>query len=165
MNGVTRDYTGRQVDLEDLQTIASPHAGEEEMSITSTLGTSRRVAGVQKAVQRYVALLLTPTSSVPFPLYNNNILLDELRAGHVSNTGYLRHLFNMASSAALDTMRKDDYNTTRFGDQPDDERIATVTMSNATVDYETSTLSLSLVIRTEAGSDYSYTVPVSTRQE
>ena len=112
-----------------------------------------------------MALLLTPTSSVPFPLYSNNILLDELRAGHVSNTGYLRHLFNMASSAALDTMRKDDYNTTRFGDQPDDERIATVTMSNATVDYETSTLSLSLVIRTEAGSDYSYTVPVSTRQE
>lgn len=161
MNGVTRDYTGRQVDLECLQTIADP-VGVTEMSLTATKGVPRRVAGIQKAIQRYVTLLLTPSSSVPFPVESDNILLDALRAGTVSNAGYLRHLFNLASAVALDIIRRDDYNTRKFGDQRDDERIASVELDGLTVDYATSTLGLSLVFRTEAGSDYAYILPVST---
>ena len=161
MNGVTRDYTGRQADLECLQTIVEP-VGVTELSLTAVSGTSRRVTGVQKAVQRYVTLLLTPSSSVPFPLEADNLLLDALRAGTVSNTGCLRHLFNVASAVALDIIRRDDYNTQRFGDQEADERIASVVLDGLTVDYDTSTLGLSLVFRTEAGSDYTYVLPVST---
>ena len=161
MTGVTRDYTGRQVDLECLQTIGEPE-GMTELSMTATSGTSRRVTGMQKAIQRYVTLLLTPSSSVPFPVENDNMLLDALRAGTVSNMGYLRHLFNMASAVALDIIRRDDYNTQLFGEQADDERIAAVELDGMTVDYETSTLGLSLVFRTAAGSDYAYVLPVST---
>lgn len=161
MNGVTRDYTGRQVDLECLQTIAEP-TGVSELSLTATKGESRRVTGMQKAIQRYVTLLLTPSSSVPFPEEGGNELLDALRAGTVSNTGYLRHLFNVASSVALDIIRRDDYNTQMFGDQTDDERIAAVELDGVTIDYATSTLGLSLIFRTEAGSDYAYVLPVST---
>lgn len=161
MNGVTRDYTGRQVDLECLQTIVEP-VGVSELSLTATRGESRRVTGVQKAIQRYVTLLLTPSSSVPFAEDAGNELLDALRAGVVSNTGYLRHLFNVANAVALDIIRRDDYNTQMFGDQVDDERIAAVELDGVTVDYATSTLGLSLVFRTEAGSDYSYVLPVST---
>jgi len=161
MNGVTRDYTDRQVDLECLQTIAEP-AGVTELSLTVANGTSRRVAGMQKSIQRYVTLLLTPSSSVPFPMEADNLLVDALRAGTVSNAGYLRHLFNMANAVALDIIRRDDYNTQQFGDQRDDERIASVELDGVTVDYETSTLGLSLVFRTEAGSDYAYVLPVST---
>jgi len=161
MNGTTRDYTDRQVDLEFLQTIVEP-VGVTELSLTAAKGTSRRVTGMQKAIQRYVALLLTPSSSVPFPAEEDNLLLDALKAGTVSNTGYLRHLFNMANAVALDIIRRDDYNTQRFGDQRDDERIAAVELAGVTVDYETSTLGLSLVFRTEAGSDYAYVLPVST---
>lgn len=164
MNGTTRDYTGRQTDLEFLQTVVNP-AGTIEMSITATSGTSRRVAGVQKAVQRYVSLLLTPSASVPFPSASGNTLLAELSAGRVSDMGYLRHLFNMASSAAIDAMKKEDYNTTLYGDQAADERIAKVELSGMTIDYPTSTLGLSLTFRTEAGEDYAYVVPVSTRQD
>lgn len=163
MNGVTRDYTDRQTDLECLQTISEP-AGVTEMSFTATRGTSRRVTGIQKAIQRYVTLLLTPSSSVPFPYGRDNLLLDALRAGTVSNAGYLRHLFNLANTVALDIIRRDDYNTKMFGDQRDDERIASVELDGLTVDYTTSTLGLSLVFRTEAGSDYAYTLPVSTSQ-
>lgn len=161
MTSVTRDYMGRQVDLECLQTIVEP-AGVTELSLTATKGDTRRVTGMQKAVQRYVTLLLTPSSSVPFPQELDNIMLDALRAGTVSNMGYLRHLFNMANAVALDIIRRDDYNTQVFGDQAADERIASVELDGATVDYATSTLGLSLVFRTEAGSDYAYVLPVST---
>lgn len=164
MKGISRDYTDRQVDLEFLQT-GTGAPGIVELSASATRDLARRVTGVQKAVQRYVALLLTPSSSVPFPFSVTNSLLDELRAGTVSDTGYLRHLFNMANSAALDTIRRDDYNTDRFGAQRDDERIESVELAGLTVDYATSTLGLSLVVRTAAGSDYAYVVPVSTRQE
>lgn len=163
MTGVTRDYTGRQMDLECLQTVVEP-TGVIEMSPTAVMGDSRRVAGVQKAIQRYVALLLTPSSSVPFPDAEGNMLMDALRSGTVSNLGYLRHLFNVANAVALDIMRKDDYNIERFGEQPDDERVESVTLSGMTIDYATSTLGLSLTFRTAAGSDYAYTLPVSTRR-
>jgi len=161
MTGVTRDYTGRQVDLECLQTIGEP-AGVTELSLTAVDGTSRRVTGMQKVIQRYVTLLLTPSSSVPFPDEDDNMLLDALRAGTVSNMGYLRHLFNTASAVALDIIRRDDYNTQMFGDTVDDERITSVELDGITVDYATSTLGLSLVFRTAAGSDYAYVLPVST---
>jgi len=52
----------------------------------------------------------------------------------------------------------------RFGNQASDETIAAVELSGMTIDYETSTLGLSLVFRTEAGTDYSYVLPVSTGQ-
>lgn len=164
MTGVTRDYTGRQVDLECLQTIVEP-VGVTELSLTAAKGASRRVTGIQKAIQRYVTLLLTPSSSVPFPAEPDNRLLDALRAGTVSNTGYLRHLFNMANAVALDIIRRDDYNTKTYGDQRDDERIAAVELDGVTVDYTTSTLGLSLVFRTAAGTDYAYTLPVGVGQE
>ena len=164
MTGVTRDYTGRQVDLECLQTIVEP-VGATELSLTAVKGASRRVTGVQKAIQRYVTLLLTPSSSVPFPAEPDNRLLDALRAGTVSNTGYLRHLFNVASAVALDIIRRDDYNTKTYGDQRDDERIASVSLDGATVDYATSTLGLSLVFRTAAGTDYAYVLPVGAGRE
>ena len=133
-----------------------------ELSLTAAKGASRRVTGVQKAIQRYVTLLLTPSSSVPFPAEDDNLLLDALRAGTVSNMGYLRHLFNMANAVALDIIRRDDYNTQMFGDTVADERIESVELDGITVDYSTSTLGLSLVFRTEAGSDYAYVLPVST---
>ena len=164
MRTVSRDYTGRQVDLEVLQTVQAP-VGSIEMSLSAVLDTSRRVTGIQKAIQRYVTLLLTPSSSVPFPFSGNNILLDELSAGHVSDSGYLRHLFNMANAAALDTIRRDDYNTDRFGAITDDERIESVDLSGVTVDYGTSTIGLSLVFRTVAGENYAYVVPVGARRE
>lgn len=165
MTGKTRDYTGRTVDMEFLQT-EHGDLGELELSLTSTLGgVSRRVAGVQKAVQRYVALLLTTSDSVRFPEAETNTMLSELRAGTVSDMGYMRHLFNTASAAALDIIRRDDYNTTRFGPQAEDEKIASVDLANISISYESSTISLSLVFRTEAGSDYAFVVPVSARQE
>ena len=45
MTGVTRDYTGRQSDLECLQTVVEP-VGKVELSPSATLGGSRRVAGM-----------------------------------------------------------------------------------------------------------------------
>ena len=162
MTGVTQDYTARQVDLECLQTVKEP-VGTVEMSLTAVLGSSRRVAGVQKAIQRSVTLLLTPSDSVPFASDAGNILLAALRSGGVSNTGYLRHLFNMANAVALDIIRKDDYNISQFGEQPDDERIESVSLSGMTIDHSTSTLGLSLTFRTVAGSDYAYTLPITTR--
>ena len=164
MNGITTDYTGRQVDLEFLQTMQNPYGGPVQLGKTATAGVSRRVTGVQKAVQRYVALFLTTAGSVPFPPDESNILYGELKAGRVSDEGYLRHLFNMANAATLDTLRRDDYNTDKFGDQADDERLVEVVLKGITVDYETSTLGLSLEVRTEAGDEYAYAVPVSTRQ-
>ena len=163
MTGTSRDYTDRLVDLECLRTIAKP-VGEVEVSLSSISGTTRRVTGMQKAIQRYVTLLLTPTASRLFPNSQGNQLYDSLRAGTVSDAGYLRHLFNVASIAAIDAINKDDYNTEKFGDIPDDERIATVELDGVTLDYQTSTVGLSLIFRTVAGSDYTYILPVSTEQ-
>lgn len=164
MTGISRDYTGRSVDLEVLQTVVNPR-GQVKMSLTAASGASRRVTGIQKAVQRYVTLLLTPSGSVPFPYTRGNVLIDALQAGSVSDGGYLRHLFGVASAVALDTIRHDDYNTDRFGAIPDDERIESVELAGVTVDYGTSTLGLSLTFRTAAGSHYAYVIPVSARQE
>ena len=161
MNGVTRDYSGKQVDLEFLQTVREP-VDAVELSMSAVRGPSRRVAGIQKAIQRYVALLLTPSASVPFSDDDGNVLYAALSAGSVSNLGYLRHLFNMANAVALDIMRRDDYNITQFGAQPPDERVESVSLSGMAIDHATSTLSLSLTFRTAAGSDYSYILPIST---
>lgn len=164
MNGYSRDYTGRQVDLEFLQTVTRP-SGTVEMSASATGGDSRKAAGIQKAIQRYVSLLLTTTDSVKGSGGIPNTLLSALRAGAVADQGYLRHLFNMANAAALDTIRADDYNIERFGSQPDDERIDSVELAGVTIDYDTSTLGLSLIFRTLAGADYTYILPVSTKQD
>ena len=69
----------------------------------------------------------------------------------------------MANAVALDIIRKDDYNISQFGEQPDDERIESVSLSGMTIDHSTSTLGLSLTFRTVAGSDYAYTLPITTR--
>lgn len=159
MKKMSEDYSGRQLDLEVLQHVTVP-AGLHGLSITSTRGDNRKVTGIQKAIQRYVHLLLTPGSSRRFSRQDDNELMSSLVQGIVSNVGYLQHLFAVANASALDAIRKSDYNTAAYGKIPDDESIMSVTLNTASVDRSTSTISLSLTFTTLAGSEYTYIVPI-----
>ena len=161
MRSMSEDYTGRQVDLEILQHIAIP-SGASELSLTATRGESRKVAGIQKAIQRYVHLLLNPDAGRMFHADGGNDMVTALVRGTVSNLGYMGHLFALANAAVLDEMRRADYNTEVYGEVPADERIERVDLHGISLDRATSTISLSLEFYTEAGSDYTYIVPIGT---
>lgn len=161
MHTMSEDYTGRQVDLEVLQHISIP-AGTRRLSLTATRGEHRKVAGVQKAVQRYVSLLLSPDMGLMSGGVAGNSLMTALMHGTVANFGQLQHLFALANSAVLDAIRREDYNTEAYGEVPDDERIDRVSVRGMSIDRAASTISLSLEFETAAGTDYAYIVPIST---
>ena len=156
----TTDYTGRQLDLELLQSVTTPTA-LQRVHLTSVGNEPKIVSGIEKAVQRYTVLLLTTVGDIRFDPGVGGVLVSKLAGGQIQNLGYLYHVFALANSSALKALAHDDGSEV-FGSIPDDERITHAVLENAAMDYATGTASLTVVITTAAGSAFTYVVPVNT---
>jgi|688.fasta_scaffold186483_4 hypothetical protein len=156
----TVDYASRQVDVELLQTIPQPVA-EQQVYLGTVGRTPKIVTGIEKVVQRYASLLLTTQGDVRFDAQAGGTMIRAVTQGLVSDAGYLTHLFNVVSLNTVRLMRRDD-NDERFGIPPNDERIVDAWLTNVTVDYDTLTANLTVLISTVAGDAFTYIIPVST---
>lgn len=156
----TTSYAGRQVDIELLQSIVVP-TNIQRVSISTVSQIPKIVAGIEKVIQRYANLLLTTNDDVAFALDEGGSLVTALLQGTIPSSGYLTHLFNVASNAAIKQMAVDDADTT-YGDQPADEIITAATLQSTAVDYASGTVVLNVLIQTAKGLSYTFVVPVTT---
>lgn len=161
----TVDYANRLVDLELLQSITDPGPVTRVYPTFTRLTDDgytvpKMVTGVEKAVQRYVKLLLTDIGSVHFDEDVGGELVVRTFNGSISSTAVLDHLFALANDSALSKLAEDDSDE-RFGPSPDDERIVMATLESSNVNTGAGTISLSINIEMASGTTYTYVIPVS----
>lgn len=155
----SRDYTGRQVDLEFLHEIQLP-AGV--VSVDMRLGNpkvSRSVTGIQKAVQRYVIVFLTELGSIRHDPRIGTRSVQQLRSVASRGPSWVRGVFTVANRRALSIIRSEDQDTETYGDIPDDERIESVELMGSTYDAGNSVLSLTIGVTTRAGLMFRFVIP------
>lgn len=157
----TTDYTNRQVDIELLQSISQP-VDLQKVSISSVTQAPKAVTGIEKLVQRYTSALLAYFGTVHFdPTYGTN-LLTTILAGGVQNIAQLQGAFASANSQAISALRSDDRKTDTFGSVPDDESIVSAKLLDQSIDYNTATVNLKVLITTVAGDNITFVVPVTS---
>jgi hypothetical protein len=155
----TTDYSGRQVDIEFLQTITAP-TGSQYVTKSIARTTPKMVAGIQKMVQRYATLLLTRLGDVYMAPDQGTRFIERIMRGNGRTGGFLEQTFAFASTDAISQMRADD-NDAAFGVTPDDERIAQATLLGYSMNFATSILSLTVYLETQAGLPVKYVIPVT----
>lgn len=161
------DYSGRQLDIELLQSIEQPVTKKRVYPAVNHDGVEppKIVSGIEKAVQRYAKIFLTEAGSVKFEPDTGNEFLYSIRRGMVPNRAYLDYLYNVANHNALRIIRADDADTETFGPIPDDERILTTDLLGLDIDYSKATVTVSVLITTYAGETYTYITPVASGTE
>ena len=153
------DYSGRQVDIEFLQTITQASGGVTRVTKTVARTPPKVVAGIQKLLQRYTMLLLTPVGSVyGAPTKGTNFVATILRGGGRSD-GHIMEAFAFANVAAIDQLRQADADTT-YGTVPVDEQIQRATLLDFEVDHATSVLHLGVYVESQAGDSTVFILPV-----
>ena len=153
------DYSGRQVDIEHLQTITQI---ANITAVTKSLAKTqpKMVTGTQKLLQRYVALLLTQLGDVYLAPDQGTQFLNQILRGGGRSRGYIAQTFAFANSDVADQLRQEDNLEAVFGPTQPDERLRQATLLDFSVDYVTATLSLTIHVETEAGTSFVYVVPV-----
>lgn len=157
----TTGYSGRQTDIELLQSVARPVV-LQQVTVSNVADTPKIVAGVQKLAQRYTLLLLTDVSSVQFDEDQGTSLLARILGGTIQNRGRLQGAFAVASSRVLDQLRKDDRQEDVFGDAPDDEVLNSTQLIDFDIDFDANTVYLKVKLTTDAGTDITFVVPATT---
>lgn len=155
----TRDYTGRQVDLEFLQEIREPLLGTEVDMRLGHPTVSRNVTGVQKAVQRYVLLFLTQLGTIRGAPGLGTLAIPQLRANAGRGAVKIRQVFEIANRRVLQALRADDEQFDVFGPIPADEIILSAELRSSSYVLATSTLSLEVWITLQSGSVFSFVIP------
>lgn len=158
----TTDYTGRQIDVELLQTVIQP-VEVLRVSLSTIVTPAKMVTGIQKLVQRYALLLLTNIGDVNFAQDQGGDLLRMVLGGYVQDLGQLQFAFASANTAVVRMLSDDDLDTDAFGSVPADERISSAVLLDSRVDKATSTAFLRIQVVSQAGSDFTFVLPV-TRQ-
>jgi len=154
------NYSGRQVDIEMLQSIARP-VEIERVTISSVTDTPKIVAGVQKLVQRYALLLLSTVETIHFDEEQGASLISSLLGGIVQNRGRLQNIFGLANNRVRQQLNKDDLQTEVFGTVPDDERLKSAILLDFDVDTANSLVYLRVKLITVAGTSLEFIVPTT----
>lgn len=154
------NYNNRLVDIELLSGVLRP-----DVSIQVTPGitnnTVNMVTGIQKLAQQYTNLLLTDLGSLKFENNIGGSIINSIRKGEVQTEGYLIHLFNMANHNAI-TIMQNDYTSLPYSKIPADERIKSTNLIDLELDFTNASISIEVEIVSEAGSEYTFIIPVST---
>ena len=158
----TTDYSGRQVDVELLQTIIQP-SGVVPVSISSINTAAKMVAGIQKLVQRYTLLLLTNLNDVKFDAEQGGDLLKLVLDGYVQDTGQLQYAFASANNRVVTQLNNDDLDGETYGTTPMDEMISEAILLDANVEKATSTAYLRIQIISQAGTEFTFVLPVTKK--
>jgi len=154
----TTDYSGRQVDIELLQTVSQP-TGERQVSISIAQPVSRIVSGVQKMVQRYAALFLSMKDS-EFDASLGTDFMAQVQQGGMGTREKISTAFAFANADVMEIMQKDDRLAT-YGDQPLDEQIVQADLLDYSVDYSTARLSLTVRLTNAAGDATVFVLPTA----
>lgn len=158
----TTDYTGRQLDVELLQSITKP-AELVPVTLSNVSKPPKMVAGIEKLVQRYALLLLTNIGEVHFDQEQGGDLLKLLLEGYVQDVGQLNYAFASANNLVISQLNNDDLNTDTYGTIPPDEMIKEATLLDSSVDKATSTAYLRIQVISQADTDFVFVVPVTKK--
>ena len=156
----TLDYSGRQVDIELLQSITKP-VELQRVTISSVNQTPKLVTGIQKLVQRYASLLLTSVGTVQFDQTAGTVFMPNVAHGLIQTRGRLQQVFASSNLAVIQQLRLDDEDTDTYGAVPEDEQIASARLLDFDIDFVASTIYLRILITTVAGSDIEFIVPTT----
>lgn len=156
----TTNYTGRQLDLEILQSVVSPDHAQKVIPGISLSG-GKIVSGIEKMVQRYLVLFLTKLGSVHFDKLAGSDLLSNLAKGTITDTNSFTFHFNIANEYALSKM-KEDSESNLYGPENPDEAIDSAELKNIDLDYGSSTARISIKLTSKAGNNYYFVVPLHT---
>ena len=156
---VTRDYTGRQVDLEAFLAPSLPTRDVRVVLGMRLTKTPRRLAGIEKLVQRYVNLLLSPSGAIHNDPDSGSLLLRDIQLGGTYTAEQLLHSFIFANSEVINQLRSDDADPD-YGASADDEMIADARIVQATPDYQTGRLRVTIRLVTRSGDQVTFVVPL-----
>ena len=156
----TVNYSGRQVDIELLQTLIAP-LDSQRVHITTTNSAPKIVAGIEKLVQRYTVALLSILGEIHFDAAFGTALIPRILGGHIPNRGVLSGAFTSANVNAIRQLVLDDNNTDVYGTIPEDERIYTAGLLDYDVDYESGIAYLKILITSQAGDNMEFIVPTT----
>lgn len=156
----TTDYTGRQVDLAAFHAPAQP-LGQFRVNLSlSTNGVTQQVAGIQKLVQRYVNLILTPLGAVVFDPIDGSSFLHDIHLGGTYTAEQLLHSFVFANAGVITLIQSEDADPT-YGTPPADEMLADAKILSSSFDYTRGTLNIRVQLTTRTGDNITFVVPLS----
>ena len=157
----TQSYNGRQIDLELMQSVASPQ-GEIPVTVSTVSKPPKVVAGVEKLVQRYAKLFLTNRGELGYNTAEGTDFIQALIQGAIQDQAGLQAQFAAANELVLNQLQEDDNKQDIFGAIPDDERIANTQLLDSRVDFASSTVMLSIRLTTLGGTDVTFVLPATT---
>lgn len=156
---VSTDYSGKQLDLECLQSLPEPDNRFTEVDPSVTSKTPKIVSGPQKLAQRYAVLFTTIIGSDTMDPDFGTRLLDKVVSGNFGGYTEVEFLANTANLFTKERIMQDDDAVDRFGDIPDDEKLKDCWISNVVVDKENRRISIFASILTVAGESITFMVP------
>ncbi len=156
---ITRDYSGRTVDLEILQSTRHPEASFSSVELSLSSKQPAAVSGISKLIQRYTLVFLSLANDVNRPFFNiGTSFISDVLGGARRTSDFLLHSFSFANGDTVRQLRREDAD---WPDTPDDERIAYASLNDMTVDRGTLTLKLVVDISSLAGNTAKFVVPIS----
>lgn len=153
------DYTGRQVDLEAFLAPSRPTHDVRVILGMRLTETPRRLAGIEKLVQRYVNLLMSPTGDIHYDPNSGSSLLLAVQIGGSYTAEQLLHSFVFANAEVINQLRSDDANPD-YGAPTDDEMIADARIVQAEPDYQTGRVRVTVRLVTRSGDQLDFVVPL-----
>lgn len=153
------DYAGRTVDLLLLKTILEvPFARTRmEIDVSNVAGEPMIVSGIEKMVQRFANVFITAMGSAKFRETYGTNLVSRVKHGFVYNMATLEAEAAEANMLARTQIRQADEDE---DETPADERLASSEVVDLVFSKEKATVRISILLTTEAGSSYTYIIPV-----
>lgn len=141
-------------DLEATQSVAE-NLGNGRMYLSfSRNDMSRRVTGLQKLIQRYTVLFLTPKGSVKYHPDQGSRFINAFGADNIQTSGDIVAQFAFANYDVIAQLRWEETD-----DDPDDERIKSVSLLDYNIDYSEGRLYLKVRLISLAGESAELTIP------
>jgi len=154
------DYTGRQVDVELLQTVeqlVSPLRVHPALSNEP----AKVVTGMQKLAQRFTVLLLTILEDVHLDPTQGTTLMQDLLWGAAQNAGTVAGVVSFALLDTVTQLRDEEGEDELYGELPDDEKIDTAILEDFDVDVTNGSIFLRVALTNQVGEDYTYVLPIA----
>ena len=155
----TTNYSGRQIDLELLQSIAV--LADQRVQLSSFTKPPKIVAGIEKLAQRYALLFLSSVNTIRFAQDQGTDFMQAIAGGTVQRNDELLYLFASASGNVLQQMQRDDAELVTFGTVPDDEQIVDASLLDYEVNVATATILLRIQLTSAAGASITFIVPTT----
>ena len=160
ITGTTTDYSGRQVDIELLQSVQQL-VSPQRVHVSFTSEPVRITAGVEKLVQRYALLFLSAVEQVHFDTEQGTEFMIGVTAGYATTGGSVNRMFALANIRVRDQLLEEIEDTDTFGANQDDEVFSSAELLDFDVDFQSSTLYLQILITTAAGETIEFLLPVT----